>query len=574
VRTDLAWDGRNLVLAGDAVGTVLRPYLSPSSASAILQCPARHAAERVLPRISHPMSDSELGTSGHWVLECLFNLAPADRTRQAARSFLSDLLAEVTEAHPEFAGDDGHPQRLTWLSAVWKRVIGIWLIEDPTAVAVRRTEWRLGDTGEPKEPDDDPGTGKVLIGGVPFLGVVDRSDFIDIDQAVPAPGTPRKPAPAIDPDDFSHDFDDDQSPQPPGAGSSGEADGVEIIDYKTGKATESVNPRWVDNHGDQLRLYVAAVESVDGKAPARARIAYTRWGRSRYIDLSPKAMAATVARFQQAWEDINQFAAANSYPAKPSGLCPWCPLVTSCAAAIAEGRVPNSALAASVVVVDKVAARKPRTAASDSAVAAQREAEQASLLAALLPASSSPSGPEVTPTAAQAAPSRETPGVPPTDISTERTTTRGGTMLTEDKPWEPTANGGMNPSSYSATAVFGLVSMAVSELAKADQRINGKSVAGLAGTFASIVETVQVELTGSTSPQDGMNTRLRGALHTAIETLSPLPFGGDAEAWEAWVNQVTRRTRAIAIAAINLFDNGPAASPWLDLVPQPLTEAA
>jgi putative RecB family exonuclease len=137
-------------------------------------------------------------------------------------------------------------------------------------------------------------------------------------------------------------------------------------------------------------------------------------------------------------------------------------------------------------------------------------------------------------------------------------------MLTEAKPWDATVNGDLNPASYSAIAVFGTVSMAVQELHSADQPITGRNVEALAGTFALIVEEVQVAFTGSSSPQEGMHTRLRGALHTTIETL-PVPFGAPTAEWESWVARVTKRVNAIAAAALRLFDHGPPEAPWAAL---------
>ena len=147
-------------------------------------------------------------------------------------------------------------------------------------------------------------------------------------------------------------------------------------------------------------------------------------------------------------------------------------------------------------------------------------------------------------------------------------------MLSEDKSWIAVVDGDLNPNSYAAMAVFGTVSLAVKRLAEADQPITGNTVRSLAGTYAHVVETVQVEFTGSTSPQDGMATRLRGALHTAIETI-PEPFGGDADEWNTWVDQVTKRVRAISKASVGLFNDGPGSEPWLNLaVPAEADQAA
>ena len=137
-------------------------------------------------------------------------------------------------------------------------------------------------------------------------------------------------------------------------------------------------------------------------------------------------------------------------------------------------------------------------------------------------------------------------------------------MLCEDKPWEQTAgpDGRLNPNSYSATAVFGIVEMAVELLHQAGVPLRPSVVTALSRTLAHVVLTVQQDLSGSASYQDGVNTRLRGALRTAVATM-PLPFGRDAQAWSEWVARAVRRTDSIARAAVGLFDDAdPHDEPW------------
>ena len=86
-------------------------------------------------------------------------------------------------------------------------------------------------------------------------------------------------------------------------------------------------------------------------------------------------------------------------------------------------------------------------------------------------------------------------------------------------------------------------------------------VTALSRTLAHVVLAVQHELAGSRSYQDGVNTRLRGALRTTVSTMPP-PFGGDAQAWSAWVARAIRRTDSIAKAAVDLFDDDPGDEPW------------
>lgn len=540
----MAWDGGSLALADGGVERVRRPYLSPSSASAVNQCPARHAAERTLPRTEHPFGDAELGTAGHTILEELYGLPAKQRTRQAARDELTKLWRAEKERFPELTEKR---VKHRWLGAVWMRVRGVWQIEDPTRVMVRRTEWALGDSGR----KDDNGrttsdTGPVLIEGVPFVGIIDRSD--------------------IDGDEFTA--------------------GTSVLDYKTGKPS-TVSTHWVDSHGDQLRLYAAAVESIDGRLPLSARVFYTRYGKSRFVSLAEDEMEATKSRFRQAWDDLNTYAEQNRFPAKPSGLCPWCPLVASCPAAKEAGRDAPAAKDGTVIYLPVAKRRiapppKPQFAAKTPDgdhldVPVHPSAELAALDEVFDSAAERDEYGFVIDGDADPRPARSNQTAmgngrrPPTFSKNNKTSTGDKHMLAEGKPWDATINGTLNPTSYSAIAVFGTVTMAVKALAEADQPITGTTVNALSGTFASIVEAVQVRFTGSSSPQDGMNTRLRGALHTAVETL-PIPFGGTSAEWEAWVDAVTKRVSAIAKAAVRLFENGPDSQPWADLAVDPEDE--
>lgn len=67
---------------------------------------------------------------------------------------------------------------------------------------------------------------------------------------------------------------------------------------------------------------------------------------------------------------------------------------------------------------------------------------------------------------------------------------------------------------------------------------------------------------GEPSFAAGRHTRLRGALHTTLDTI-PAPFGGDAEAWDVWVKRAVVRTKAIAVTAVALWNGEDRVSePW------------
>ena len=139
-------------------------------------------------------------------------------------------------------------------------------------------------------------------------------------------------------------------------------------------------------------------------------------------------------------------------------------------------------------------------------------------------------------------------------------------LLQEDKPWEPrSANGRLNPTSYAAIGVFGVVELAAETLFESKQALTGSKVTALAGTFALVVSNAQSALTGSTNPQEGANTRIRGALRSSIKTM-PLPFGGTDAEWSTWVDNATKRCIAISNVAVNLYENGIPDRPWGALV--------
>ena len=61
--------------------------------------------------------------------------------------------------------------------------------------------------------------------------------------------------------------------------------------------------------------------------------------------------------------------------------------------------------------------------------------------------------------------------------------------------------------------------------------------------------------TGGTRYGSGANTRVRGALRTAVDTI-PAPWGKPAADWDTWAQMVTNRTKAIAIVSSELFAAG------------------
>lgn len=124
---------------------------------------------------------------------------------------------------------------------------------------------------------------------------------------------------------------------------------------------------------------------------------------------------------------------------------------------------------------------------------------------------------------------------------------------TEGRSYEQTVSDGqLNPNSYSAQALFSFVELSVEALEGAGQKLGAAQVDALAQTFARLVADAQLALGARASLQDGLNSRLRGALHTALDRF-PVPFGKGAEEWGTWYQAVLRRMVSIARAALRLW---------------------
>lgn len=273
-------------------GRLTRPRWSPSSVSSIAGCPARWAIERTLPAAPDPFGAAERGTSGHRVLELLYGLPAPERTQDAARSILERLHSD-----PDVDAPAAMVDLPRWREEVWGAISGLWDIEDPTRVQVLGLERKLDAAS---------------IGGVPFVGIIDRTRQI-VDE-------------------------------------NGCAAGVSVDDYKTAaKGGKSPYQRRLhgDSHGDQGKLYKLALESL-GEDVEEISIVYTASGvASVYrVPITKPSLRAVRDRFVRTYEQHLEFADAGVYPTVPSGLCGWCPLATVCPAAAEAGKAEPKVTAA------------------------------------------------------------------------------------------------------------------------------------------------------------------------------------------------------------------------------------
>ena len=247
-------------------------HLSPTSASMFRQCPRRWRF-RYVDRLPDPPGEAALaGTFAHRVLEDLLRLEPAERTTSRARALAAEAWS-ATEADEDFVAlglDADGVRNFKWTA--WRAIEGLWDLEDPTTVELVATETEVS----------------VTIGGVPFVGYIDRLE-------------------------------------------AGE-DGLVISDYKSGRAP---GRRFAEGRLEQVLLYAAALAEMHGSLPARARLMYL----GQRIDeatVTVESLAEVTRRLADTWEELLQRSASGEFPTKPGPLCGWCAFVRHCPYGLAE----------------------------------------------------------------------------------------------------------------------------------------------------------------------------------------------------------------------------------------------
>jgi len=536
------WTPGGLALTPAASARVARKRLSASSAQAVTSCAARFAVEKLVPSPPDPFSASELGTAAHAVFEDLYRLPAEERTVDAARDItrripVTSLLAVEAKAvlrdfarldRPErtrrrlarLAVETGGPglwelvegvvarvdgkvgdrtvrnalrdmpgvheiaspspdSVARWVDEVDKRVVGLWKIEDPRRVDVWHTELRIDDWE---------------LSGVPFIGFVDRVDR----------GACNIPI---------------------------------VNDYKAGLSKPKPAGRYGDPHGEQLRLYAAAVAHRFGLYPGAARVLYTFHGVAREVNIAAKAAMKTTLRFRAAWETMSEASLTGVWPAKASPLCGWCPLALVCPTATAAGKD---------IARSDVARIGPTLGVGTAGMAVAADSMDHRSGPGSIKGQPQPA--EVT------ADDERNSHMTVTDM-------HPSVFAPDEKPWVDSVDGKLNANSYAATAVFGTVELAVTSLTAGGVGLTPAAVDAMSATFARIVADAQALLGARCSYSDGTHTRLRGALRTALESL-PAPFGADRATWEDWERRTLRRCVSIAKAAARLYEQDLPDTPW------------
>lgn len=329
--------------------------------------------------------------------------------------------------------------------------------------------------------------------------------------------------------------------------------------HNTGKwSTAAKLKMYGDDYAEQMRTYALALQELTGVLPVQASLYYTAVGKSRDVPLGPRLLEKTANRLVDSWDKHNEYTSTGRWPTKPSGLCNFCPLATVCPAAAARDKPVeprNDSYLFGEAVLEPLGA--PPTEDPEDIHDFPPPLDPPDEAGLLVP--DEPDAHE------QAARHTSTEPVNDHEESTQMAANKGPWANTEDKAWEETAQGDIHAASYAATAAFGLAGMALEQLHEAGQPINGNTVPAMALTLSSLVLEVQHDLSGSANFQRALNTRLRGALHSALATL-PIPFGESGEVWDQWSTDVKRRMKSIALTAHKVWDTGVVDRPYAALV--------
>ena len=256
----------SVALSTPVDGVEVLGALSPSRAGDFMSCPLQYRF-RVIDRLPEPPSpDAVRGTVVHKVLEDLFDLPAADRTRDQAAAMLEPAWEQLREQEPDLAGmfpDGEGPEATAWLMSCRRVLDRYFTLEDPRRL-------------EPAERELYVET--LLDSRLLLRGFVDRIDVA-----------------------------------PDGA--------LRVVDYKTGS---SPGEMFEAKALFQMKFYALVIWRSRGVVPAMLQLVYLGNGEMlRYVP-DERDLRATERKVQAVWEAIRRAEESGDWRPSPSRLCDWC----------------------------------------------------------------------------------------------------------------------------------------------------------------------------------------------------------------------------------------------------------
>jgi len=246
------------------------PGLSPSRASDFAQCPLLYRFRAIDKLPEAPQRATTLGTLVHAVLERLFDLPPAQRTRDAAKDLVAPQWKRLVDNEPsigELVADSADAAQ--FFDDALARLGIYFTLENPERLAPAGRELRLD---------------AALEDGPAIRGVIDRMDV-----------------------------------SPDGA--------IRIIDYKSGATPKA---RYGQQAEFQMRFYAMLVERSKGTRPSLMRLLYLRDGGVKELTPTDADLVSVETQVRDTWSEIQRRSSAGDFPARPSRLCSWCSFQAAC----------------------------------------------------------------------------------------------------------------------------------------------------------------------------------------------------------------------------------------------------
>ncbi|GAA1937164.1 hypothetical protein GCM10009689_17090 [Brevibacterium antiquum] len=331
-----------------------------------------------------------------------------------------------------------------------------------------------------------------------------------------------------------------------------EVDGKLVVnDYKTGKQKKA-SSMFGDPHGDQLRIYALAGAKLLDREIENALVLYTKHSKAQRVAMSSPKLKKTERLFVDTWEELGECSDDATFETTPSGLCAYCPLARICPESkVAEG---------GAVGVPQV---------EPDAVAVYPKADEA-------PAETDESEAEES----VSEPAAEADSVVGEDIHETGESTM--TRWPEDKPWEPEVKGRLNPNSWAAGGIAGVVTNSIKHLNAAGYAVNKKHIRALSSTLTSLISRIESGLAGGDSADwgSGVNSLVRLTMWRLLDHEMPIPFGVSSADWQTWENRVVNASIGIIATTEAIYDDAIKPGGWVLFTSdngesaEPATEAA
>lgn len=265
--------------------------LSPSRAGDFQQCPLLYRL-RVIDRLPEPPSSAAArGTLVHAVLERLFDLPAAERTRDAASAMVDGAWARLREEEPQLAtlfaaatgaddgaegagggpgdGGGGADEEQAWLGSAHDLLGRYFDLEDPTRLEPAERELYVEAQ---------------LDSGLVLRGYVDRLDV----------------SPAGD---------------------------LRVVDYKTGRAPgEGFEAKAMF----QMRFYALVLWRLRGAVPRLLQLMYLGDGQVLRYAPEEAELLATERKLLALWHAVQRATETGDWRPRRSRLCAWCPHQALC----------------------------------------------------------------------------------------------------------------------------------------------------------------------------------------------------------------------------------------------------